>query len=153
MNRFIYISALPLVVLAAVALTACDQGETPAKRPPGVEQTIEGTWFLGEWRNNQAESESPPVFHLSADRLQWGDCSAGIGGLVSHDEKQAFLAVTKGSSCPTGSRGLLRHIALLRKGDCEVSVELYSSAEAIKRGTPEQSGVYAKIGCNPLQAH
>ncbi|CAM3167606.1 hypothetical protein BZK31_09960 [Pseudomonas floridensis] len=152
MSRFLDISALPLAVLAAFVLTACDQGETPAKRPPGVEKTIEGTWFIGEWRNNQRDALALPAFRLSSDKLLWGDCTADIGGLVSHDEKRAFLVVKKGSICPANSQGLLKDILLQRINDCMASVELYASAEDIKQGPPQQSAVYIKAGCSPLQA-
>lgn len=43
MDKFIHIPALSFVVVAAVTLSACDQGETPAKRPSGLDKTIEGT--------------------------------------------------------------------------------------------------------------
>lgn len=42
-GQFIHIPALSFVVIAAFALSAFDKGETPAKRPSGMDKTIEGT--------------------------------------------------------------------------------------------------------------
>lgn len=151
MSTFLNLSALPLAVLVAFALTACDQGETPAKRPSGMDKTIEGTWFIGEWRNNHRDALAPPAFRLSSDKLQWGDCTAEIGSLISRDEKRASLVVKEGSTCPANSQGLLKDILLQRVNDCMVSIQLYASAEDIKQGPPQQSAVYTKADCSPPQ--
>ncbi|PMZ88449.1 MULTISPECIES: hypothetical protein [unclassified Pseudomonas] len=150
MNKFIGIPALSFVVLTAVVLAACDQGETQAKRPSGMDKTIEGTWFIGEWRNNR-DALALPAFRLSSDKLQWGDCTAEIGSLISRDEKRASLVVKEGSTCPANSQGLLKDILLQRVDDCMVSIQLYASAEDIKQGPPQQSAVYTKANCIPPQ--
>lgn len=150
MNKFIGIPALSFVVLTAVVLAACDQGETQAKRPSGMDKTIEGTWFIGEWRNNR-DALAPPAFRLSSDKLQWGDCTAEIGSLISRDEKRASLVVKEGGTCPANSQGLLKDILLQRVNDCMVSIQLYASAEDIKQGPPQQSAVYTKADCSPPQ--
>lgn len=152
MSKFIDIPTLSFVVLTAVVLAACDQGETQAKRPSGMDKTIEGTWFIGEWRNNQRDALALPAFRLSSDRLQWGDCTAEIGSLISRDEKRASLVVKEGSTCAANSQGLLKDILLQRVNDCMASVQLYASAEDIKQGAPQQSAVYIKAGCSPPQA-
>ena len=151
MSKFFDIPALSFVVLTAVLLAACDQGETQTKRPSGMDKTIEGTWFIGEWRTNRRDALVLPAFRLSSDRLQWGDCTAEIGSLISRDEKRASLVVKEGSTCPTNSQGLLKDILLQRINDCMVSVQLYASADDIKQGSPHQSAVYIKAGCSPLQ--
>lgn len=151
MSKFIDIPTLSFVVLTAVVLTACDQGETQAKRSSGMDKTIEGTWFIGEWRNNHRDALALPAFRLSSDRLQWGDCTAEIGSLISRDEKRASLVVKEGSTCPVNSQGLLKDILLQRTNDCMVSVQLYASAEDINQGSPQQSAVYTKADCSPPQ--
>lgn len=151
MSKFIDVPVMSFVVLTAVVLAACDQGETQAKRPSGMDKTIEGTWFIGEWRNNHRDALAPPAFWLSSDRLQWGDCTAEIGSLISRDEKRASLVVKEGSTCPANSQGLLKDILLQRVNDCMVSIQLYASAEDIKQGPPQQSAVYTKADCSPPQ--
>ncbi|WP_282410915.1 hypothetical protein [Pseudomonas sp. PS02303] len=151
MSKSISIPTLSFVVITALALTACDQGETPAKHPSGMDKTIEGTWFIGEWRNNQRDALALPSFRLSADKLQWGDCTAEFGSLISRDEKRASLVVKEGSDCPASSQGRLKDILLQRINECMASVELYASAEDVRQGSPQQSAVYFKVGCRPLQ--
>jgi hypothetical protein len=152
MSKFIDIPALSFVVIAAVALTACDQGETLAKRPSGTDKTIEGTWFIGEWRNNQRDTSVLPAFRLTADRLQWGDCTAEFGSLISRDEKRASLVVKEGRNCLASGQGQLKDILLQRINDCMASVQLYASAEDIKQDLPQQSAVYTKVDCRSPQA-
>lgn len=152
MSKFIDIPALSFVVLTAVVLAACDQGETQTKRPSGMDKTIEGTWFIGEWRNNHRDALALPAFRLSSDRLQWGECTAEIGSLISRDEKRASLVVKEGSTCPANSQGLLKDILLQRVNDFMASFQLYASAEDIRQGPSQQSAVYIKAGCSPLQA-
>lgn len=149
MSRSIHTSALAFVVVTAVALTACDQGKTPGKHSPGVDKTIEGTWFIGDWRNNQVDALALPALRLSANQLQWGDCKAEFDSLVSHDEKRATLVVKEGSKCPGNSQGRLEGILLQRKNDCMLSVQLYASAEDVSQGRPQQQAVYTKIDCSP----
>lgn len=111
-----------------------------------------GTWFIGEWRSNQADASALPSLRLSADRLQWGDCTVEFGSLISRDEKRASLAVKEGSNCPANNQGLLKDILLQRINDCMVSVQLYASAEDVRQGSPQQSAVYTKADCSPPQA-
>lgn len=149
MSKIIHIPALSFVVITAVALTACDQGEKPAKRPSGMDRTIEGTWFIGKWRNNQGDATALPSLRLSADRLHWGDCTAEFSSLISPDEKRASLVVKDDSNCPASSQGVLKDILLQRINDCMASVQLYASAEEVRQGIPQQSAVYTKVDCSP----
>ncbi len=152
MSKFIDIPTVSFVVFTAVALTACDQGETPAKHPAGMDKTIEGTWFIGEWRDNQRDALALPSFRLYADRLQWGDCTAEFGSLISRDEKRASLVVKEGSNCPSNSQGLMKDILLQRINNCMAGAQLYASAEDVRQGSPQQSAVYTKVDCSPPQA-
>lgn len=40
MSKYINLPTLFFVVFTAVALTACDQGETPVKRPSGMDKSF-----------------------------------------------------------------------------------------------------------------
>jgi hypothetical protein len=122
------------------------------RRYETVKQDAVGTWFIGEWRSNQADASALPSLRLSVDRLQWGDCTVEFGSLISRDEKRASLAVKEGSNCPANNQGLLKDILLLRINDCVVSVQLYASAEDVRQGSPQQSAVYTKADCSPPQA-
>jgi hypothetical protein len=149
MSKLIHIPTLSFLAVTMAALTACDQGETPAKRPSGMDKTIEGTWFIGEWRNNQEDASALPSLRLSADRLKWGNCTAELASLISRDEKRASLVVNEGRDCQSNNQLLLRDILLQRINDCMLSVQLYASAEDVRQGSPQQSAVYTKIDCSP----
>lgn len=149
MSKLIHIPTLSFLVITAVVLTACDQGETPVKRQSGMDKTIEGTWFIGEWRNHQDNAPAQLSLRLSADRLTWGNCTAEFASLISRDEKRASLVVNEGSNCRSNNQVLLRDILLQRINDCMLSVQLYASAEDVRQGSPQQSAVYTKIDCSP----
>ena len=82
----------------------------------------------------------------------WDGCTLPLVSLVSEDEQNAYLDVQKGGECPSEKKRPST-IMLQRKGDCEVSVELYASAEGLKQDAIQASATYTKSGCTLPGAH
>ncbi|NWB49867.1 hypothetical protein [Pseudomonas gingeri] len=145
MNRYTSVSAVSLVLLASMLGSGCDKKESSPKQSFEMEKGVIGTWAEGEWSTSESQSQAPPTFQISGDKLISGGCSFSMQSQLSPTEKDAYLALKQEKACSV--RPLPQSVILHRKGNCQAKVEFYASLASVGNGVPEQSGIYIKVGC------
>ncbi|NWA29178.1 hypothetical protein HX870_10200 [Pseudomonas gingeri] len=150
MNRYTSVSAVSLVLLAAMLGSGCDKKESSPKQSFEMEKSVIGTWAEGEWSNSEPQNQAPPAFRILGETLIIDSCSFSTESLLSPTEKDAYLALKQAKACSVSLAP--KSVILHRKGNCQALVELYASLSSVGNGVPEQSGIYTKVGCTETSA-